>query len=157
MPVSVRPAKQEDADAVAQVLCRSRSEFLPYAPMVHSPAEVSAWIAEALIPAGGVYVATIEDKVVGMLAVSSWTEGTWIDQLYVLPGHTNQGIGALLLQAAHSMHKPPFRLYTFQANAAARRFYERHGYIAVAFSDGSGNEERCPDVLYEWAGAGAAA
>jgi hypothetical protein len=42
-------------------------------------------------------------------------------------------------------------------DAAARRFYERHGYIAVAFSDGSGNEERCPDVLYEWVGAGAAA
>ncbi|MGE3511045.1 MAG: histone acetyltransferase, partial [Vicinamibacterales bacterium] len=31
-----------------------------------------------------------------------------------------------------------------------RVFYERHGFVAVAFGDGSGNEERCPDILYEW-------
>jgi RimJ/RimL family protein N-acetyltransferase len=41
------------------------------------------------------------------------------------------------------------RLYTFRANTVSRRFYERHGFRAVAFSDGHTNEERCPDVLYE--------
>ena len=40
------------------------------------------------------------------------------------------------------------RLYAFQQNEAARRFYERHGFVAIAFGDGSTNEERCPDVLY---------
>jgi hypothetical protein len=33
----------------------------------------------------------------------------------------------------------------------ALSFYERHGFRAIAFSDGSANEERCPDVLYELA------
>jgi ribosomal protein S18 acetylase RimI-like enzyme len=41
------------------------------------------------------------------------------------------------------------RLYTFQANHHARTFYERHGFQAVAFSEGLDNEEKCPDVLYE--------
>jgi ribosomal protein S18 acetylase RimI-like enzyme len=74
-----------------------------------------------------------------------------------MPGHTGQGVGAQLLQAAHGRLMPPIRLYTFQANTGARRFYERHGYKAIALTDGSGNEERCPDVLYEWRGADAAA
>jgi putative addiction module component (TIGR02574 family) len=43
------------------------------------------------------------------------------------------------------------RLYTFQANTRARSFWERHGFKAIAYSDGSTNEERCPDVLYELA------
>ena len=34
-------------------------------------------------------------------------------------------------------------------NTDARRFYERHGFTAVASSDGSDNEEREPDVRYE--------
>jgi hypothetical protein len=37
------------------------------------------------------------------------------------------------------------------ANAGARRFYERHGFSAIEFTDGSANEERCPDVLFELA------
>jgi hypothetical protein len=43
----------------------------------------------------------------------------------------------------------PVRLYTFQPNEHARRFYERKGFAPIEFSDGSTNEERCPDVLYE--------
>jgi hypothetical protein len=41
------------------------------------------------------------------------------------------------------------RLWCFQANSGARRFYERHGFVAVEFTDGHDNEEGCPDVLYE--------
>jgi len=43
----------------------------------------------------------------------------------------------------------PIRLYTFQANGGARRFYERHGFQPVAFSGGRDNEECCPDILFE--------
>jgi len=45
---------------------------------------------------------------------------------------------------------PPIRLYTFQDNQRARNFYERRGFRAVTYSDGAGNEEKCPDMLYEW-------
>ena len=43
----------------------------------------------------------------------------------------------------------PVRLFTFQAGMRARSFYERHGFDAVEFGDGSANEESCRDVLYE--------
>ncbi len=114
-------------------------------------------MAEVLIPGGGVHVATIGVRVVAMFAASCAPGASWIEQLNVQPGCTGRGLGARLLEAAHAMLEPPIRLHTSQENAGARRFYERHGYVAVAFADGSGNEERCPDVLYEWRGGNAAA
>lgn len=41
------------------------------------------------------------------------------------------------------------RLWTFEANVRARRFYERHGFVATGSTAGD-NEEGAPDVLYEW-------
>ena len=43
-----------------------------------------------------------------------------------------------------------FRLWVFQANTGARRFYERDGCTLVKLTDGADNEEREPDALYEW-------
>ena len=43
---------------------------------------------------------------------------------------------------------PSFRGLTF---VPMRRFYERNGCRVVELTDGSGNEEREPDALYEWA------
>lgn len=120
--------------------------------MAHTGEELRGWVADTLIPSGDIYVADSQGQVVAMLAISRDESGGWIDQLYVKPGHTGQGIGQRLLRVAHSRLKPPVRLYTFQANTGARRFYERHGYRVLGFTDGSGNEERCPDVLYEWRG-----
>ena len=75
---------------------------------------------------------------------------SWIEQLYLLPAWVGQGIGTKLLDLARAELRPPIRLYTFQANERARCFYESRGFRAIAFGDGTGNEEKCPDVLYEW-------
>jgi hypothetical protein len=39
---------------------------------------------------------------------------------------------------------------TWVVNESAHRFYERHGFEPVEHTDGSGNEEREPDVRYVW-------
>jgi hypothetical protein len=54
-----------------------------------------------------------------------------------------------LRQWVQSTVPSPVRLYTFQENTGARRFYERHGFVAIQFTNGETNEEHCPDVLYE--------
>jgi hypothetical protein len=46
------------------------------------------------------------------------------------------------------------QLWTFQSNVRAHKFYERHGFIAVETTDGSGNEEQAPDVRYVWTPSG---
>jgi GNAT superfamily N-acetyltransferase len=149
--IALRPAAAEEACAVAEVMLASRKAFLPYAPSAHSDAEVHQWVSDVLIPSGGVTVACAGALIVGILATSRDAAHSWIDQLYVVPDHVDQGIGSLLLAHALQTLPRPVRLHTFQANHCARSFYERHGFKAIAFTDGQGNEERCPDVLYELA------
>jgi GNAT superfamily N-acetyltransferase len=148
--LQLRAATLADAAAVADVYLRSRKELVVCAPLVHSDAEVREWIRARLIPTGRTSVAAVQDSVVGLLAVSPGAEASWIDHLYVLPDWVGCGIGTRLLDRAVRELPPPIRLYTFQQNLRARRFYEARGFAAVAFGDGSGNEERCPDILYEW-------
>lgn len=152
MEAQIRIATPEDSSAVATVLIESRRAFLPFAPSAHPPGDIRRWVATRLVPSGKVHVATVDQQVVAVLAVSEDETSGWIDQLYLLPGYTGFGLGQQLLALAHRLLRRPIRLHTFQANAGARRFYERHGYRAIAFSDGAKNEEKCPDVLYEFTG-----
>ena len=150
MILGFRAATLDDADSVAEVYLRSRKELVACAPLVHSDEAVREWIRRHLIPSGRTTVAVVDAQVVGFLAVSKGADCSWIDHLYLLPTRVGRGIGTQLLELARNELPPPIRLYTFQANQQARRFYERHGFQAVAFGDGSGNEEKCPDILYEW-------
>jgi ribosomal protein S18 acetylase RimI-like enzyme len=154
MDVIFRPATGTDAEQVASVLLASRKAFVAFAPSAHADDDVRAWVANVLIPAGGVTVAVVRSSnegVVGMMAVSQRDVVGWIDQLYLHPSVVGRGIGTRFIELAMESLGSPIRLFTFQENAGARRFYERHGFRAIAFSDGSDNEEHCPDVLYEWA------
>jgi GNAT superfamily N-acetyltransferase len=147
---TLRPATPADTDAVCNVYLASRKRFLPFAPSAHSDDEARQWIRQRLIPTDGVTVASVEGVIVGMMTLSKSEALGWIDQLYLHPDFVNKGIGTQLLLHAKSTLGPPIRLHAFQANTGARRFYERHGFVAIEFGDGSKNEENCPDVLYEW-------
>jgi ribosomal protein S18 acetylase RimI-like enzyme len=106
-------------------------------------------VGGTLIPSGGVTVAVLGGEIIGVLAVSCQAGVGWIDQLYVQPGWERRGVGSRLLEAALKSLPRPVRLYTFEQNQGARRFYERQGFVAIRFGDGTGNEESIPDVLYE--------
>jgi len=64
-----------------------------------------------------------------------------------------QGVGTSLLEIAQASHGL-LQLWTFQRNAAARRFYEGRGFGLVRETDGSRNEEKEPDALYLWTRSG---
>jgi GNAT superfamily N-acetyltransferase len=143
----LRPAELSDASACAQIILSSRSKYLPYAPLAHSPAEVLSWMQGELIPSGGVTVALLDGRVRGVIAISVEAGKAWINQLYVDPDHTGDRIGGRLLRKALQGLPRPVYLYTFQQNTSARRFYARYGFVEEAFSDGADNEEHCPDVM----------
>lgn len=150
MAATLRPSVAADAVRVAQILIDVRSTFMPYARLVHSPEEVRSWVAAFLVPSGGTVIAELDGAIVGVIATEQDDSCSWITQMAVDPLHVGLGVGSVLLQHALRVCRSPIRLYTFQANAGARRFYERHGFRAVQLSDGKANEERCPDVLYEF-------
>ena len=149
MKPRLRPATAADAPRVADILIGTRSAFMPYAPSAHPEHDVRDWVASNLIPGGGVVVAEFEAGIVGTMAISITDGQAWITQMAVEPELVGSGIGSVLLAFALSTLPLPIRLYTFQQNLGARRFYERHGFVAIQFTDGRGNEEHCPDVLYE--------
>ena len=150
MPTVLRSATLQDAPDIVRVLRGSRFRFMPYAPPTHSAAQDLHWARRSLIPTGGVTVACIDGTVVGVLAIRQTDDAGWIGQLYVEPAYCGRGIGTQLLASALTSLRRPVRLYTFQENERARAFYEGHGFRPVEFGDGSQNEERYPDVLYEF-------
>ena len=60
------------------------------------------------------------------------------------------GLGSRFVRLAKTRRPHGLDLYTFQVNAGARRFYERHGFRVVDLDDGARNEEHQPDVRYRW-------
>jgi GNAT superfamily N-acetyltransferase len=73
-----------------------------------------------------------------------------LEQLYVAPDRLGEGIGRRFVDLARERSPAGLSLWTFQVNDRARRFYERNGFVAVEFTDDD-NQERQPDVRYEWA------
>ncbi|MBL1288016.1 GNAT family N-acetyltransferase [Streptomyces sp. NPDC057067] len=149
--VRLREATAGDAEEVTRVYLASRAAALPYLPRVHSDADTLAWITHVLLPGGRTWVAEGE---AGELLGFASLDGGELDQLYLRPDVRRRGIGTLLLERAKEASRGELSLYTFRRNAAARAFYERHGFVAEAYDDGGRNEEREPDVLYRWTAAG---
>ena len=149
----VRRSDVTDAGVVAGLWLRARKAAVPAIPApVHDDEDVRQWFAEHVLANCEVWLAEEDGRVVGLLVL----DGDWVDQLYVEPSETGRGIGAALLDVAKRERPGGLRLWTFEANAGARRFYERHGFVAVERTDGSGNEEGAPDVRYVWEGRAAA-
>jgi ribosomal protein S18 acetylase RimI-like enzyme len=142
--MEVRLAGPADAEAVAEVLILS-FESLTFLPMLHSHDEHRAF-ARGLLEKDEVWVAEEGGHVVGMAVLC----GDTLTQLYVHPDAQRRGAGSALLDRAKARRPGGFDLWVFQENVGARSFYERHGLRAVRFTDGSENEEKTPDALYEW-------
>jgi ribosomal protein S18 acetylase RimI-like enzyme len=144
--VAVRVATAADADAVTAVYLASRAAALPWLPTLHTAAETRRWIEHVLLARCRTWVATEGDDVVGLAALSPGH----LEQLYLHPDRRRRGIGTLLLRQVQQASPDGFTFFVFARNAAARAFYERAGCRVIAASDGRDNEERQPDVTYEW-------
>jgi GNAT superfamily N-acetyltransferase len=143
--ICIRSGSVADASAIAEVFLSARAE-MTYLPDLHTDEQTRAWISHVMVPEHEVWIATENDKVVGFAALSK----EWLEHLYVAPPEQGHGIGSHLLNMAKQQRPDGLRLYVFQPNVSARRFYERHGFAVVQFGDGSGNEEGVPDALYAW-------
>jgi len=121
---------------------------MSYLPEQNTEDEVRAWVADSMLPKAVVWVAEMAGEVAGYMAL----KGTDVEHLYVAPRWQSCGVGNILLRKAKELSPRRLQLYAFQRNVRARAFYEARGFVAVAFSDGARNEEKEPDVRYEWTG-----
>ena len=140
-----RTATTGDAGDIAAVYSPS-FRLLAFLPMLHTVEEDRGFIEGVILKECEVMVAEAEGRIVSFLA----RKGEEIRLLYTLPDFIGSGAGSLLLDAAKASGVAALELWCFQANERARRFYERHGFRAIRFTDGTDNEEKTPDVRYRW-------
>ena len=146
--VSVRRAVAEDGPALAGLYTAARVAAVPQMPPALHTAEedigffarrmtddeVTAWVADSD----------------GELLVFALCTPNFLDALYVRPDLKGRGIGSLLLDVIEATHPEGYELWVFESNSGARRLYERRGLVEVERTDGSGNEEKAPDIRMAW-------
>lgn len=146
--VVIRRAADGDGGEIARLWLRARRASIPaIPPPVHSDDEVTGWFRDVVLLQREVWLACRDDdrQILGLMVLDC----EWVDQLYVEPDHLGRGIGSQLLDVAKARRPDGLQLWTFQSNAGARRFYERHGFSEVGRTDGD-NEEGAPDIRYAW-------
>ena len=97
-----------------------------------------------------VWLAELDGRIVAFMAL----RGDVLEQLFVAVDRQRQRIGTRLLAMAKQLSPGGLRLFTFQRNDGARRFYERHGFRAVRLGVSPAPESE-PDVEYCWVPEGA--
>ncbi|MET9773752.1 GNAT family N-acetyltransferase [Streptomyces sp. NPDC006367] len=146
-PVRLRRATDADARAAADVWLRSFTAALPAVVRPRADDEVRDYFRHVLVPRCETWVAQAADGgVVGVMVL----EDDELAQLYLAPEWRGRGIGDRFVALAKERCPGGLWLWTFQVNTPAHRFYERHGFRAVEWTDGARNEEREPDVRYVW-------
>jgi putative acetyltransferase len=141
----LRRLELDDMDKAAAIHRTSFDHTLPHLPGLHTPEEDRRFFRERVFSACELWGYFENRELVGIVA---YREG-WIDQLYVLPGSQGRGIGTALLNVARDQFAK-LSLWTFQCNKSARQFYEKQGFLLIKKTDGTGNDEKEPDVMYSW-------
>jgi GNAT superfamily N-acetyltransferase len=144
--VTLRPAVPGDVESIVSVHLSSRAAAaMP--PGIHPEHEVRAWLTERL-DLDEVWAAEVDGDVA---AYARFTD-RWLDDLYVTPDRSGQGLGSALLDLVKAQRPRGFCLWVFEMNEPARGFYARHGLVELERTDGSGNEEGQPDIKMAWPG-----
>jgi len=129
--VEIRPARAEDADAVALIWYEGWGD----GHLGHVPEELaevrtreSFW-TRAADRVGDTAVATVRGEVAGFVMVVD----DEVEQVYVSARHRGSGVAAALLAEAERLvaangHGRAW-LAVVAGNARARRFYERNGWV----------------------------
>ena len=140
----IRRAESEDVDAIAALYERSFAT-LDFLPVLHTLEEHRNWFAR-VVADQDVWVWHDGAAILGFAALGDGM----LNYLYLEPDARGRGIGSALLEHVKAHRPEGFRFWVFQQNEKARRFYENRGCTVLELTDGSGNEERTPDALYQW-------
>lgn len=148
MTIRIRPMQPKELVDTARLWCRSKEDaYLPWLAIeaTYSFEDNLGYFRDTVCANHRLWLAEREGVVVGLMAQAA----EFIDQLFVDPYQQRSGVGTALLAWARRESPDGLALHTFQRNTRARRFYEKHGFHAVAFGVSPAPESE-PDVRYEW-------
>ena len=144
--IKIDRATVSDAPEISRLYRTSCDTALPFLPKLHTPKDDLEFFSKHIFPQNEVFLArNPKGRILGFIAFDETT----INELFLMPGFGRQGIGTRLLDVAKRQRKK-LQLWTFKRNEVAKQFYAKQGFKPIRETDGSGNEEKEPDVLYEW-------
>lgn len=147
LPITIRPYRPDELEAVARLWQDTILATVDYVPLIRTYTREGnqAYFRENVAAKYDIWVAEADGDLAGFVALRDGV----IDELFVRVDRHRQGIGTALLEHAKRLSPNGLTLMTFQQNAQARAFYEKHGFRAVRFGV-SPAPESVPDVEYHW-------
>ena len=128
-PALLRPAREADRDAIADIWHASASLPDVGPPDMPSRRELRLRVDVEMATGWQVTIAEAGGASIGFLAIRP-SEAT-LNELFVRPDHLGGGVGRALFEHAKAAMPDGFTLYTRSSNARARRFYEREGMVPL--------------------------
>ncbi|MBD2776581.1 GNAT family N-acetyltransferase [Iningainema tapete] len=95
---------------------------------------------------GSVWVAETQDRIVGFVVLMVAEKK--LAQIFVDVDAQRMGVGTALLNKAKTICSDGLSLTTLQHNLHARKFYEKHGFIAGCLGVNLINKQ--PNIEYTW-------
>ena len=143
MNVKFIKAIDKDAAEISQILedWAASNYEIPLVHNVEERADYGRWLLEHT----NVTMIHNSSGVVGFLAL----EKHIIQALYIKKDFQGFGFGQAAIKFAQKQFEE-LRLWVFQSNIGAQKFYQRLGFQIVEKSDGEDNDYRLPDIFYCW-------
>ena len=143
MNVKFIKAIDKDAAEISQILedWAASNREIPLVHNVEERADYGCWLLEHT----SVTMIHNSSEVVGFLAL----EKHIIQGLYIKKDFQGFGFGQAAIKFAQKQFEE-LRLWVFQSNIGAQKFYQRLGFQVVEKSDGEDNDYRLPDIFYCW-------
>ena len=143
MNVKFIKAIDKDAAEISQILedWAASNREIPLVHNVEERADYGRWLLEHT----RVTMIHNSSGVVGFLAL----EKHIIQGLYIKKDFQGFGFGQAAIKFAQKQFEE-LRLWVFQSNIGAQKFYQRLGFQIVEKSDGEDNDYRLPDIFYCW-------
>ena len=143
MNVKFIKAIDEDTAEISQILedWAASNHEIPLVHNVEERADYGCWLLEHT----SVTMIHNSSGVVGFLAL----EKHIIQGLYIKKDFQGFGFGQAAIKFAQKQFEE-LRLWVFQSNIGAQKFYQRLGFQIVEKSDGEDNDYRLPDIFYCW-------
>jgi ribosomal protein S18 acetylase RimI-like enzyme len=142
--IDYRLLRIDETDAAARQHRLAGALIPGFDPSLHTLEETYE-LYRRVFAKGPIWGAFDGERLIGHIAL----EPGWVEHLYVDPDRHGEGIGGALLAIA-MRDQEDLQLYTYAANAQARRLYDATGFTVEEHGFDPEHADRVPNVRYHW-------
>jgi ribosomal protein S18 acetylase RimI-like enzyme len=142
--IDYRLLRVDETDAAARQHRLAGALIPGFDPSLHTLEETYDFY-RGVFAKGPIWGAFDGERLVGHIAI----EPGWIEHLYVERDRHGEGIGRALLAIA-MREQEDLQLYTYAANAQARRLYDAAGFVVEEHGFDPEHVDPVPNVRYRW-------